>query len=299
MPVYNPHELSEFLSSLGRGAKRTLSQNFLIDGNIVRKIASLVHPTKDDIIIEIGPGPGALTETLLYPDETSGLEVPKHLIAIELDDEFAHHLPRFAEKKEEHKHLTVINSDVLKCDFHALLTPYLQSSDKKPRIKVVSNVPYHLTTEIIEHIFRFSDLIHSVTLMVQHEVAKKITSSSDSSSWLSLFVSYYADAEYAFFVPRGCFTPVPNVDSAVVLLKPFNRDQLLKKEDEPQFFLMLKHFFTMKRKTIAHAFNILVKDKPLTLSVLDKSGLSSTLRPEDLSCQDWKRLFTAWKESGD
>ena len=194
MPLYRPTELKAFLDSIGAHPKKSLSQNFLIDGNIVKKIVALGSVQKGDSVLEIGPGPGVLTEELL--------EVGADVIAVEKDRAFASHLPRLGP-------VQVIADDIMNFDFSVL----------KKGAKVIANIPYHLTSPIIEKIIE-SKRVEIAVLMVQKELAERIVAKGCTRelSSLSLFVQLYAKPTLAFVVGAGCFYPRPAVDSAVILL---------------------------------------------------------------------------------
>ncbi len=282
MPIFRAHELHAFLERLGRSAKRSLSQNFLIDGNIARKIIETLHPEEGDTILEIGPGPGVLTEILL-----SGVPQPvSHVIAIEKDGQFAQELSRFQALQGPSLH--VFEGDALELSIQEILSRYLPSGKKA---KLVSNLPYHLTTPILEKIIPQWQIFSSVTVMVQHEVGKKIVAAPATKeySFLSLFHAYHTDkVQYSFFVPKGCFSPSPNVDSCIVHMTLRNTP-LLPPDKEEQFFQIVQKAFSMRRKTIRHS----LKASGYTAidTALHAAQFSQTVRPEELSLPDWLRLY--------
>lgn len=280
MPIYRPSELILFLKKLGRGAKRQLSQNFLIDGNIVRKIIDAVDPHFNETIIEIGPGPGALTEQFFLPT-TEGTRRISHLYAIEQDDDFARELSRFVVPNGPK--ITVVNTDVLKISFQDLL--------QGTQSKLVSNLPYHLTGPILEHIFNSYDLFVSVTIMVQYEVAMKIIHNQGAESWLSLLIRYYAKSVLLVAeVPRRCFMPAPKVTSAILHIDilntlPFN------KEETARFFSFIKKIFSMKRKTIFHILHLFGIEKILIEQACFFCAIQENRRPQELNVQQWIQLY--------
>lgn len=257
-----PTALMTLLKSGGIRAKKSLSQNFLIDKNILSKILQAASVQKGEMVLEIGAGPGALTEALL----AQGAEV----IAVEKDPFYAQRLQTFP--------CTVFEGDIL--DFPL---------DTVPKgSKVVSNIPYHLTSPILEMLLPRSDLFSSVTLMVQEEVARRIVASVGSKDYspLSLFVQFYAEARYAFKVSRRCFFPSPSVDSAVVVLSLKKGVNLSIKE---RFFSLMRRSFQERRKMLRNSLApIAPKDK--IEKMLKELGLAITARPEELSLEQWLRI---------
>lgn len=265
MSVFRPSELKELLESLGVSPKKGLSQNFLIDGNILKKIVALAQVNPGDSILEIGPGPGALTESLL--------NAQAKVTAVEKDTVWANSLSRF-----NNPDLSVYNEDILEFSLDAHL---------KPGTKVVANLPYHITTPIITKLVTKRDLIDSITVMVQDEVARRMVGKPKTADYssLSLFLSYYCDAVYGFKVKRGSFYPPPNVDSAVVFLK-------LKKpphvSNEERFFKMVRQAFNQRRKMMrASLSEIYPKD------VIEKNLPNPKSRPEELGLSEFILFFEA------
>ena len=207
MPIYKPSELRLFLNQLGISPKKGLSQNFLIDGNIIRKIVEVSGVTPDDTILEIGPGPGSLTQALL---ETGG-----SVLAVEKDTILAQALERLAPAAPN---LKVYCHDILTFPLEEELSKVIRKGKKA---KVIANLPYHLTTPIIAQLVPLRHLFSSLTIMVQEEVARRFTAKPDTSDYSSftLFLRFYTTPHYAFTVSRNCFYPAPRVNSAVVVLK--------------------------------------------------------------------------------
>ncbi|MCK4934700.1 MAG: ribosomal RNA small subunit methyltransferase A, partial [Simkaniaceae bacterium] len=199
--LYRPSSLLAFLSENTVYPKKHLSQNFLIDGNIIKKIILAAAVKPNDLIVEIGPGPGVLTEALLQKGAT--------VIAIEKDTLFANKLHRLAEDRSK---LTVYSQDILTFPLEETLKNY---PDKQ--VKVISNLPYHLTSPIIEKLIPLYQIISTLTLMVQKEVGKRCTAEVNSKNYSSfpLFLQYYSTPKYLFSVSASCFLPKPKVDSAI------------------------------------------------------------------------------------
>jgi len=269
---YRPSELQAFLLSLGLSPKKGLSQNFLIDGNIISKIIQLADIQEDDEILEIGPGPGALTEALLLKKA--------HVTAVEMDQGFANALTQL--KTADHT-LTVFCQDFLKFE----IEDFCQKKGKK--IKVVANLPYHITTPILAKLLPLHPYIESLTVMVQKEVGKRFVAQPGSKDWnsFSLFLRFYAEPQYGFTVEPTCFFPKPNVQSAVVkiTLKP---PPLVS--DVTRFFLLTRTAFQQRRKMLKRSLKQLYSVEKLEAG-LQHIGKTAEARPEDLSLDDFLRLF--------
>lgn len=272
MPLYRPSELMHYLESLGVRPKKGMSQNFLIDGNILKKIVRLADVKDSDNVLEIGSGPGALTEILLG--------AAKNVVAIEKDAVFAEALA-----KQNHSNLTVYPEDVLAFPLDRLkpLAP----------LKLIANLPYALTTPILEKFVKERSLCSSLTVMVQEEVARRMTSPPGSKVFgsLSVFLQFFADVSYGFFVPRNCFYPVPDVDSAVVHLKLKAPPEV----DEKAFFTIVRTAFQQRRKTIASSLKKLIPDIAL---VLEEAGISPKARPETLDLEEFLLIYRLAHEGG-
>lgn len=269
---YHPSELQAFLLDLGLSPKKSLSQNFLIDGNIVRKIVRLADVKKGDHVLEIGPGPGALTEALL--------QEKAFVTAVEMDSNFAKALDTL---QTEDGRLTVVNQDFLKFDLEDLC------KKSKKKIKVVANLPYHITTPILARLLPLDAHIESLTVMVQKEVGLRFLAHPGTKEWnsFSLFLRFYSEPEYGFTVPPSCFFPKPRVESAVVKI-------ILRKHPEvssqTKFFEMTRASFGQRRKMLRASLKKLYSSSQVEESLQDL-GKAITTRPEDLSLHDFLRLF--------
>lgn len=254
MSISSPTALHSFLYKIDARPLKSLSQNFLIDANIVRKIADSVAAKPGDRILEIGPGPGALTEELLKRGA--------HVIAIEKDPKFAKALERL----QVDGRLSVYEADVLDFDFSILPGP----------LKVAANLPYHITTPILEKLCEHHSLFSSAHLMVQKEVADRVIAKEGSKtiSSLTLFLQIYAKLSIAVKVSERCFYPAPKVSSSVVKLE-FHEPRL---KDPQPLIDWFRKAYQQRRKMLR--------------STLGIEGEAATLRPEDLSLDDWIRLFS-------
>lgn len=275
MPIYKPTELHQFLEELGVHPKKGLSQNFLIDGNILRKIVSTAHVVPGDVALEVGPGPGSLTEELL----NSGAAV----IAVEKDAIFAGALARLKTKANQ---LEVFCNDILTFPMEKALGPYLKEGKKA---KVIANLPYHLTTPIIAQFIGQRHLFSTLILMVQEEVARRFVAKPKTSEYSSftVFLNFYTRPSYAFTVSRQCFYPSPKVDSAVVILELKEPPQVA---DQAAFFMMTRTAFKQRRKMLRSSLRDLYP--PLQLeTALKEIGQNSLARPEELSLNDFLKFF--------
>ena len=265
MPLYRHQELNEFLNSIGTQAKKSLSQNFLIDGNIVEKIVKESNVTSTDTVLEIGPGPGVLTESLLK----TGADI----VAVEMDTLFAKHLPRLGRR------LKVIEGDFLKQNLEEIVPI---------GTKVVSNLPYSLTSPILEKLFFSSHLFNQLTLMVQKEVGERIVAKHSTKAYgaLTLFCQYFTVPKLAFIVKASCFSPAPKVDSCLVV---FEVKKDLTLVDKEKFFRFVRTLFSFRRKMISNSLRRMYDD--FDLKILNDVGLSGTERCENLTLEQFISLF--------
>lgn len=268
MTLYRPSELRQFLEGLGKRPSKALSQNFLIDGNILQKILKTADVQPGDNIIEIGPGPGALTEQLLRQGA--------HVIAIEKDPLFAESLNRL---QTEDNRLQIISDDFLKLDIESLISK---------KTKVVANIPYNITTPILTKLVPLYPNIISLTLMVQKEVAKRFVAQKGTPEYgsFTLFLQHYSDTEYAFTVEPTCFYPPPSVHSAVVHLT------LKKPNETPYPETLIRSAFQQRRKMLKSS----LKEYPVE-EALTQMGLNPKARPEELSLNDFLELSNLLKSN--
>lgn len=237
--LYNPTNTLEIIKKYGFGFQKRFGQNFLIDGNVVEKIVREAGITKDDFVLEIGPGIGTMTQILCEnAREVAAVEIDKNLI------------PILAETLAPYDNVTVINEDILKVDVRKLAE---EKNGGRP-IKVVANLPYYITTPIIMGLFESHVPLESITIMVQKEVAQRMQVGPGTKDYgaLSLAVQFYADAQIVLNVPASCFMPRPNVDSAVIKLVR-HEDAPVKVKDEQFMFRVIRAAFNQRRKTLANS----------------------------------------------
>lgn len=269
MALYKPSELHQFLNEMGIKPKKGLSQNFLIDGNILKKMVNAADLQEGDTVIEIGPGPGVLTEALL----DQGASV----IAIEKDEKLASHLERFQNGK-----LQILVDDFQNIHFNRLLKD-------QEKVKVIANIPYNLTGLILQELLPKRDYIKTIHLMVQKEVAQRCTADVKTKDYSSftLFTNYHSNAKFLFTVPKTCFYPKPKVDSAILELK-------LKEPpvDAPyeELFKLIRSAFQMRRKMLRASLKTIASPTVIEES-LEKLGLPKSARPQELTLTDFSSLF--------
>ena len=252
-----------------RGPKKSLGQHWLKDPEILADIAEAAELTGDDVVLEIGPGLGTLTSRLLARANS--------VIAVEFDADLARKLPG----QFPGKNLEVFNEDILQFDLNQLPKNY----------KVVANVPYYITSKIVEKLMTAENKPSIAVLLVQKEVAERIAADPGNMSVLSVSVQIFAEAELDIEVPRQFFTPPPKVDSQVVVLRTCN-SPLITSEDQRDFFRIVKAGFSAKRKKLRSSLSGgLGINKSVAEELLKNAGISPDARAEDLAIEDWKRLL--------
>ncbi|WP_270736951.1 16S rRNA (adenine(1518)-N(6)/adenine(1519)-N(6))-dimethyltransferase RsmA [Streptococcus anginosus] len=269
--------------------KKSFGQNFLTDTNILQKIVDTAEIDENVNVIEIGPGIGALTEFLA--------ENAAEVMAFEIDDRL---VPILADTLRDFDNVRVVNEDILKSDLQARIKEF---ANPNLPIKVVANLPYYITTPILMHLIESGIPFSEFVVMMQREVADRISAQPNSKSYgsLSIAVQYYMTAKVAFIVPRTVFVPAPNVDSAI--LKMVRRDQpAVEVKDEPLFFKVSKASFTHRRKTLwnnlTSYFGKSNEVKTKLESALDNAELSPSVRGEALDLQEFARLADSLYDEG-
>lgn len=271
----NPQVTIDIIKKYNFAFQKRFGQNFLIDGHVVEKIISSADITRDDIVLEIGPGIGTMTQ---YLAEAAG-----QVYAVEIDK----NLPIILEETlADYNNVTVINDDILKVDIEKL-------TEGKP-IKVVANLPYYITTPIIMGLFEKHIPATSITVMVQKEVAQRMQAAPGSKDYgaLSLAVQYYAAPYIVANVPPNCFMPRPNVGSAVIRLTCYDKPPV-EVENETLMFKLIRAAFNQRRKTLQNALNNsseLNVTKEQVVNALRALELSETVRGETLSLEQFARL---------
>lgn len=282
----NPQKTIETIKKYEFTFQKKFGQNFLIDEHVIDKILRAADITKDDVVLEIGPGFGTMTQYMA--------ERAKEVIAVEIDKSL---IPILHETLAEYDNVTIINEDILKVDLVALAA---EKNGGRP-FKVVANLPYYITTPIIMGIFENHVPVSSVTVMVQKEVADRMQAGPGTKDYgaLSLAVQYYAEPYIAANVPPNCFMPRPNVGSAVIRLAKWDNPPVIV-SDEHLMFKLIRASFNQRRKTLQNGINNspeLSFTKEQVVTALEAMGLSATIRGEALTLEQFAQLTDLLKSN--
>ena len=275
----DPKKTIEVIQKYQFAFQKRFGQNFLIDAHVLEKIVSAAGITKDDCVLEIGPGIGTMTQ---YLAESAG-----QVIAVEIDTNL---LPILADTLKDYSNVKVINQDILKVDINELVKEY---NNGRP-IKVVVNLPYYITTPIIMGLFESNVPIDNITVMVQKEVADRMQVGPGSKDYgaLSLAVQYYASPYIVANVPPNCFIPRPNVGSAVIRLTRYQEPPVQVK-DPKLMFKLIRASFNQRRKTLQNGLNnspeISFSKEEITKAI-ESLGVSPSVRGEALSLEQFAQL---------
>ena len=275
----NPQKTIETIKKYEFAFQKKFGQNFLIDGHVLDKIIAAAEVTKEDCVVEIGPGIGTLTQYLA--------EAARNVIAIEIDKML---IPILQETLADYDNVTVIHQDVLKTDLRELVREH---NEGRP-VKVVANLPYYITTPIIMNLFESRLPVSSVTVMVQKEVAQRMQAGPGTKDYgaLSLAVQYFAVPYIAANVPPNCFMPRPRVGSAVIRLTRHEKPPV-EVDDEQAMFQIIRASFNQRRKTLVNSLHNspqISKTKEEILRALEQMGLSQTVRGEALTLEQFAAL---------
>lgn len=270
---------------LGHAPRKRFGQNFLHDAGVIEQIVDSIRLQKEDNLLEIGPGLGALTEPLLA--QVQGMTV------IELDKDLANAL-KLNIGANSHPDFTIINDNAMQVDYRQLAQKIGKGS-----FRVVGNLPYNISTPILFHLLEFSDVIKDMHFMLQKEVVDRITAEPNTKAYgrLSVVIQYFCQTQYLLTVPKGAFNPPPKVTSAVFRLTPFVKKPIVA-HNEPLFMTIVRETFNHRRKTLRAIFksvNILPKlsDDDFLMVNIDPQA-----RPETLSVADFVRLSDiAWQKT--
>ncbi len=275
----DPKKTIEVIQKYQFAFQKRFGQNFLIDAHVLEKIVSAAGITKDDCVLEIGPGIGTMTQ---YLAESAG-----QVIAVEIDTNL---LPILTDTLRDYSNVKVINQDILKVDINELVKEY---NNGRP-IKVVANLPYYITTPIIMGLFESNVPIDNITVMVQKEVADRMQVGTGSKDYgaLSLAVQYYASPYIVANVPPNCFIPRPNVGSAVIRLTRYQEPPVQVK-DPKLMFKLIRASFNQRRKTLQNGLNnspeISFSKEEITKAI-ESLGVSPSVRGEALSLEQFAQL---------
>lgn len=274
----NPGNTIEVLQKYHFNFQKKFGQNFLIDSNVLENIVTAADISKEDCVLEIGPGIGTMTQYLA--------ESAREVIAVEIDKML---IPILKDTLSAYSNVTIIQDDILKVDIQKLVN---DKNDGKP-IKVVANLPYYITTPIILGLFESGVPLQSITIMVQREVADRMQVGPGTKEYgaLSLAVQFYAKPEIMLNVPATCFMPRPNVGSAVIKLERYQKKPVDVK-DEHFMFQLIRASFNQRRKTLVNGLSAGIPEvtKEKVVSALEKMNLSSIIRGEALTLEQFAAL---------
>ncbi len=275
----NPGNTIAIIQKYQFAFQKKFGQNFLIDPHVLDKIIQAAEITREDCVLEIGPGIGTMTQYLA--------EHARHVVAVEID---ANLIPILGETLAEYDNVTVLNQDILKTDIQGLVDTY---NAGKP-IKVAANLPYYITTPIIMGLFESRVPIDNITIMVQKEVAERMQAGPGSKDYgaLSLAVQYYAEPYLVANVPPNCFIPRPGVGSAVIRLTR-HKEPPVKTRDEKLLFRLIRASFNQRRKTLQNGLNNSPEipfTKEQISAAIQKLGLPAAVRGEALTLEQFAAL---------
>lgn len=274
--LYSPSYVKRILKQHGFRFSKSLGQNFLIDGNIVRSIVEKAEVGEEDYVLEIGPGIGTLTEELALR--------AKKVVAVEIDKKL---IPILEQSIGKYENVEIINEDILEVDLGRLIEEKFQGKS----VKVVANLPYYVTTPIVARLIEENLNIESIVVMVQKEVAERMAAPPGSKTYgsLSVLIDYFTKPEIVLSVPRTVFMPQPKIASAVIKLD-LKKD--LEDIDSDKLFKVVRASFSKRRKTVLNAlssygFDI---DKDRVRECLEKAGIDPSERAERLSTEDFIKI---------
>ena len=275
----NPQKTIEVIQKYEFTFQKKFGQNFLIDSHVLNKIIASADITKDDFVLEIGPGIGTMTQYLA--------EAGRQVLAVEIDKTL---IPILHETLSAYDNVEVINEDVLKLDICKIVE---EKNGGKP-VKVVANLPYYITTPIIMELLESHVPVESITVMVQKEVAMRMQAGPGTKDYgaLSLAVQYYCEPYIAANVPPNCFMPRPKVGSTVIRLTRYSKPPVTT-ENEQLMFRLIRASFNQRRKTLANGLNNapdLHYTKEQIAQAIEQLGVSASIRGEALTLEQFAKL---------
>jgi 16S rRNA (adenine1518-N6/adenine1519-N6)-dimethyltransferase len=282
--LHDPNITKEILKKYGFSLTKGLGQNFLIDGIVIENTCDAAEITKEDCIIEIGPGIGTLTQHLC--------ERAKKVVSIEIDKD----LIEIHKETLPYENLKIIYDDFMKMDLEKIIAEEFGDS----KVKVVANIPYYITTPIVMKILEDRVKVESITVMIQKEVAERFQSPPGNKQYgaISAVIQYYAKPVIKFIVPKTVFIPQPKVDSAVIVMNIYDKPPVDVK-NEKLFFRLIKGAFGQRRKTIINSVSgtIAEIDKIELKEILEELGYNPNLRGETLGIQDFALISNSLSKS--
>lgn len=287
MKVSVPGNAKAIMQKYGITLKKSLGQNFLVDANVLRNIVHIAGLDRAKGALEIGPGIGALTQHLA--------EAAGRVVAVEIDGRL---IPALEETLAPYDNVTVVHNDILKVNLPELVGTHFAGCEA---VSVVANLPYYVTTPILMALLEARLPLEHIVVMVQREVAERISAKPGSKAYgsLSIAVQYHCDAEIAAIVPPSVFIPRPDVDSAVIRMRVLDKPRV-EVEEEPFFFAVVQASFSQRRKTILN--NLQAKfgkeRKEPVLAALEKAGIDPGRRGETLSLEEFATLARCLSAEG-
>ena len=277
--IGTPGRTVEVLQKYQFNFQKKYGQNFLIEPQVLETIVDAAHIQADDCVLEIGPGIGTMTQYLA--------EQAREVVAVEIDKAL---IPILQDTLSEYPNVTIINEDILKVDLEKLVK---EKNDGRP-VKVVANLPYYITTPIIMQLFESHVPLHSITIMVQTEVAQRMQVGPGTKDYgaLSLAVQYYSRPEIIIHVPPTCFIPRPNVGSTVIRLTRYEKPPV-EAADESFLFSLIRASFNQRRKTLVNGLSNasgLNLFKAQITEALEQMGLPANVRGENFTLDQFARL---------
>lgn len=277
--IGTPGRTVEVLQKYQFNFQKKYGQNFLIEPQVLETIVDAAHIQADDCVLEIGPGIGTMTQYLA--------EQAREVVAVEIDKAL---IPILQDTLSEYPNVTIINEDILKVDLEKLVK---EKNDGRP-VKVVANLPYYITTPIIMQLFESHVPLHSITIMVQTEVAQRMQVGPGTKDYgaLSLAVQYYSRPEIITHVPPTCFIPRPNVGSTVIRLTRYEKPPV-EAADESFLFSLIRASFNQRRKTLVNGLSNasgLNLSKAQITEALEQMGLPANVRGETFTLEQFARL---------
>ena len=274
-PIATIRRTKEIQDKYNIFTKKTYGQNFIIEPRVVEKIADAAIQSPDELVFEIGPGIGALTEQLCKRAD--------RVIAFEIDER----LPEILKNEINDDGLEIILQDFLEADVNEVIRTFRKDDQK---VVFASNLPYYITTPILFKLFEAMEPIERITVMMQKEVGERFLAKKNEKEYnaLSVITQYRCDVKKVMDVSRHVFSPKPNVDSVVV---QFTFHHLYSLPDEELFFEMVKACFKQRRKTIYNNFQVLFDDKNTAGALLEKAGISPSTRAQQCTLEDFLRLY--------
>lgn len=274
-PIATIRRTKEIQEKYGIFTKKTYGQNFIIEPRVVEKIAEAAIQDRDELVFEIGPGIGALTEQLCKRAD--------HVVAFEIDER----LPDILKQEIQDEGLEIILQDFLEADVNEVICSFRKENQ---RVVFASNLPYYITTPILFKLFEAKEPIERITVMMQKEVGDRFLARNNDKEYnaLSVITQYRCNVKKVMDVSRHVFSPKPNVDSVVV---QFTFHHLYSLKDEELFFEMVKACFKQRRKTIYNNFQTLFNDKNTAKFLLETAGLDPSIRAQQCTLADFIHLY--------